>query len=106
MPERVALSLTIQVDDAERLKEYARERYEACWGHLEEWEPDDVAEAVMEALVLSNENPSPADYGIQIVFHNAWEVEAREASPQRGRRDDAKRQRSTKRNPDDPRRAE
>lgn len=63
--QQVTLTITVNVEDPEALEEYARKRYEASWQDSS-WRPADLAEAVKEALVLSNENPSPVDYGIEI----------------------------------------
>ena len=58
----------VEVEDEEALLQYARERYRACWfNEMEEVLGDDETEvqrALLEALLFSNENPSPADYGI------------------------------------------
>jgi len=74
-PVLVHLSLSVSVVDPEALRDYARCRYAACWFD-EEWAPGDLAEAVLEALVLSNENPSPADYGIEILKSQGSEASA------------------------------
>jgi len=74
-PVLVHLSLSVSVVDPEALRDYARRRYAACWFD-EEWAPGDLAEAVLEALVLSNENPSPADYGIEILKSQGSEASA------------------------------
>lgn len=68
----VEVSLVVRVTDSEALTAYARSRYAACWFD-ENLEPAGPAEAVLEALVLSNENPSPADYGIEILDSKAEE---------------------------------
>ena len=62
----VTISLSIEVHEPDQLTEYAKKRYEACWGE-KDWEPADLGEAVYEALIASNENPAPLDYGIEIV---------------------------------------
>jgi hypothetical protein len=79
-PVRVEVSLSVLVSDPEVLRAYARRRYAACWFD-HEWEPTDVAQAVLEALVISNENPSPDEYGIEIVEAEASEEQARQATP-------------------------
>jgi len=71
----VEISVRVVVSDPDALRSYVLRRYAACWSD-EEWAPADLAEAVLEALVLSNENPSPADYGIEIVESQAREVSA------------------------------
>ncbi len=64
------LSVVVRITDAAALREYAKRRYRASWQDSD-WEPASAAEAALEALVLSNENPSPADYGIEIVTSRA-----------------------------------
>jgi len=68
--QMITLLITVNVEDPEALVEYARRRYEACWQDPS-WEPVDLADAVQEALILSNENPSPDDYGIEIDYCEA-----------------------------------
>ena len=63
---QVQLSLKVVVTDREALCEYVKRRYAACWFESD-WEPADLAEAVLEALVVSNENPSPDEYGIELL---------------------------------------
>lgn len=74
----VEISLVIGVTDPAALQKYARERYASCW--FEEWEPADLGEAVLEALVVSNENPSPDDYGIAILDSQAALQDRRSSS--------------------------
>lgn len=69
-PQEVELRVRVMVVDPEQLVQYARVRHFECWAE-EGWSPSDLAEAAMEALVNSNENPSPSDYGIEIVDWNA-----------------------------------
>lgn len=69
-PVQVEASIRVLVTDPEALCDYARRRYAACWSDAE-WSPENLAEAVLEALVRSNENPSPMDYGIEIVAAEA-----------------------------------
>jgi len=77
----VDLALAVKVTNPEALEAYARARYAACWFD-EDWEPADLAEAVLEALVISNENPSPDEYGIEILDSRA---ELRDPSPRPGK---------------------
>lgn len=79
-PVQAAVSLSVLVCDPEALGAYARRRYAACWMD-EEWVPSDLAEAGVEALILSNENPSPADYGIEILRSKAIEAPAKTGRP-------------------------
>jgi hypothetical protein len=71
----VQVSVRVMVNDPKALCEYAKRRYAACWFD-DEWEPADLAEAVKEALVVSNENPTPEDYGIELLDSQASVVEA------------------------------
>jgi uncharacterized protein (UPF0371 family) len=86
-PVQVELSVSVAVSDPEALRAYARRQYGVCWFDRD-WEPVDLAEAVLEALVLSNENPSPVDYGIEILGFEATEalqgVEAAAAASKSG----------------------
>ncbi len=66
----VDVGLVVRVTDREALEAYARKRYAACWFD-EDWEPADLAQAVLEALVTSNQNPSPDEYGIEILDSRA-----------------------------------
>lgn len=78
-PVQVEIGVTVLVSDPDALRDYVRRRYAACWFDAE-WAPADLPEAVLEALVLSNENPSPADYGIEILESRATEASAEERS--------------------------
>lgn len=72
----VRVVVDVRIDDAEKLRAYATKRYAACWfNDTFIAEADDVAIDVREALVASNENPSPNDYGIDIVDIAAEVVE-------------------------------
>lgn len=62
---RVRIWAEYEVTDPDEIVRYAKERYRESWG--EEWEPDDISEAVMEAVVSSNENPDNARIGLQIL---------------------------------------
>ncbi len=79
-PVHVEINLSVLVSDPEALRAYAQRRYAVCWFDSE-WEPADVAQAVLEALVISNENPSPDEYGIEIVEAEAREEPARPTAP-------------------------
>jgi hypothetical protein len=61
----VKLKVDIIVHDPEKLREFARQRYSECWQDAE-WRPEHPAQAALEALVNSNANPSPSDYGIAL----------------------------------------
>lgn len=62
---RVRLTIDVTVEDQDALTKYAKQRFAACWFD-NDWEPRSSGDAVAEALVLSNENPSPDMYGISI----------------------------------------
>jgi hypothetical protein len=69
----VQVSVRIVVTDREDLLAYVKRRYAACWFDSE-WAPAHLPEAVLEALIVSNENPSPDEYGIEILKAEATEV--------------------------------
>jgi hypothetical protein len=71
----VQVSVKVVVTDREALLAYVKRRYAASWFDTE-WEPADLPEAVLEALVVSNENPSPDEYGIEILKTEVVEVPA------------------------------
>lgn len=81
----VDVNLVVRVTDSEALEAYARARYAACWFDGD-WEPPDLAQAVLEALVISNENPSPDEYGIEILDSQA---ELRDRNPRSGKGEQA-----------------
>jgi hypothetical protein len=92
----VSILVIATATDPAELRRYACERYADCWFDSD-WQPSDLAEAALEALVISNENPSPADIGLEIV-----EFQAGMASPlgdDRGR-DEAAREHGTAARPD------
>lgn len=63
--KRVTLIVEAKVVDEAKLRKYAGERYEACWFNPL---PDlDLPSIVLEALVISNENPSNDTYGVELV---------------------------------------
>jgi hypothetical protein len=66
----VSMLVIATATDPPELRRYARERYAACWFDLD-WQPSDLSEAAVEALIISNENPSPADIGLEIVEFQA-----------------------------------
>jgi len=64
----VLLSLKVRVNDAQALRGYATKRLGVAFGQTqEEANAIPLAQLVLEALVLSNENPPPEDYGIEIL---------------------------------------
>jgi len=71
---KVHLAIEVWVLDPEALVEYAKWLYAQAWSDPD-WEPDDIGEAVLEALVVSNLNPSPDAYGIEIGSRSATVVD-------------------------------
>jgi hypothetical protein len=67
---RIRLMIEVHVVDAKALTDYARKRYKACWEEDLE-QSAGIGQAVLEALVISNENPTPSDYGIEINNYEA-----------------------------------
>ena len=76
MSIRVRLVIDVEVTDVDRLQAYAQKRFMDCWGSTSESAgyPQQIAGEVLEALVLSNENPSPDECGIEIVDSSASEL--------------------------------
>ena len=69
----VRLTVDVVVRDYDALREYAVARREACSFDSERWLEQDkptMADMVLTALVTDNENPSPADYGIEIADYS------------------------------------
>lgn len=64
-PGKVRIIIDVDVTDLAALITYVKERYRQCW--QEEWEPETLVDAVLEALVLSARGPSPAEYGVHII---------------------------------------
>jgi len=75
---KVHLEIEVDVVDTELLRKYAEERTTEAFGLKC---PTLVADQVIEALVLSNENPAPLDYGIEIVDWRTTTVVALGATP-------------------------
>jgi hypothetical protein len=61
----VEITVKVEITNPKELLRFVRDQYKSCWFD-ESWRPKDAGEAVLEALVLSNCNPSPDEYGIQI----------------------------------------
>lgn len=61
--QRVRIWAEYNVIDPELLKEFARQQSLKCWG--EEFDPPDAASALLEAVVVSNDNPDNAYLGIE-----------------------------------------
>lgn len=70
---KVRIVVDVDVHDEQLLNEYVEQRWKECLGPPME-DPIDVRlpVRVLEALVLSNENPSPDEYGIQIGDCRSW----------------------------------
>lgn len=69
---RVRLVVDVDILDQDVLLAYAKKRTDAMrWGDiLDGLEGDElVIGALTEALLISNENPSPDEYGIEFVRH-------------------------------------
>lgn len=64
-PCKVRIIVDVNVQHPKDLIEFAKKQYDENWFD-EEWEPESVSEAVLEALVISNMNPSTDEYGIEI----------------------------------------
>lgn len=63
--KRVTMVVEVKVIDEAKLRKYAGERYEACWSNPL---PDlDLSSIVLEALVISNENPTNDTYGVELM---------------------------------------
>ena len=62
-----------RVIDAARLVEFAKEQYAECWSD-DSWEPGNLAEAVLEAVITSNRNPDNSEIGLEIITSEAYEV--------------------------------
>ena len=69
---KVRLTIGVNVHDIDALFTYAQHRYALCWED-DVWKPENVGEAVFEALVGSNANENPADYGIEI-YDYEWDT--------------------------------
>lgn len=69
----VLFSVKVAVFDEEAIRGRAREGWLATGG-----DPDEelsLGRSVLEALVLSNDNPAPLDLGVEIVGHETEEWE-------------------------------
>ena len=71
--KRVVLTVEVDVTDEPVLREFANQRYLKAWGH-DIPEGTGLETAVLEALVISNDNPSPDEYGIEIASYEAHEL--------------------------------
>ena len=66
------ITFEVAVEDEALLRAYAQEQREVAWRDGQEWMADkpSLPEVLMEALLFSNENPSPDEYGIG--FTGVW----------------------------------
>jgi hypothetical protein len=64
----IRLEVSVQVSDPAALLEFATVRYQQMW--FEPWEPASLEEALWEALIASNLNPSPDLCGLEL---GGWE---------------------------------
>lgn len=62
----VRIVVDVIVRNEELLHYYAIGRMEECWGTAFAEETPDIPRQVYEALIASNENPSPDQYGIEL----------------------------------------
>lgn len=68
----IRLVIDVEVHDEGLLREYAERRVREAWQEsLDVVTDDSLPQIVLEALVLSNENPSPDVYGLEIVDYHA-----------------------------------
>jgi hypothetical protein len=62
------ITFEVEVEDEELLLEYATDRVQEAWGSdlddLVAVDESKIGRALLEAILFSNENPSPAEYGI------------------------------------------
>ena len=72
--KRVRMVIDVFVEDEDALNEYAMQRMSDCWGEHFAEETPDLPRRVFEALIGSNENPSPSDYGIAIGDTEVYEL--------------------------------
>ena len=74
MSTKIRMVIDVIVEDEEALRAYALERMTKCWGANFAAETPDLPRMVYEALIASNENPSPDEYGIAIGDTEVYEV--------------------------------
>lgn len=66
--------IDVYVDDEDALRKYATARMAECWGTNFALETTDLPRIAYEALIGSNENPSPDEYGIAIGDTEVYEM--------------------------------
>jgi hypothetical protein len=62
---RILLSVEIEVTDEKVLRNFASDRYKKAWSNDLPMDMP-LENVVMEAVVLSSDNPDPDEYGLQI----------------------------------------
>lgn len=71
MDDVYRVTVTVRVDDYQALVDYADARTYKCWNesvhNLAGSKTPVVEQALLEALIISNENPSPDTYGIALL---------------------------------------
>jgi hypothetical protein len=72
-PMTVSFTVEIKVIDEKLLREYTDKRYQACWNAPLD-EDMDLAQVVLEAVVISNENPDPEKLGLEVMSSEAHEI--------------------------------
>lgn len=72
--QKVLLTIEVDVTDEEALRRFAADRYSKAWPGAELDPETDLPQVVLEALVLSNDNPAPADYGIELNDYEAADI--------------------------------
>lgn len=71
--KKVIITLTFEVFDENRLREYVRDRVTKCWGAGYEYDESDTGELVYEALLGSSESPILSDIGL-LSSESIWKV--------------------------------
>lgn len=65
-PTLYQVCVKARVFDKDAFVAAAQDAYYESWGQ-EDWEPDNLEEALYELVLASNPNPSPSDLGFEIV---------------------------------------
>lgn len=75
---KIKITTTIDVHDEAALRAFAIAQLKRCWDMDDEQiaeEYPDTPTLALEALLLSNMNPSPIELGFEFVTHDAQEIE-------------------------------
>lgn len=75
-PMTVSFTVEIRVFDEKLVREYTDQRHKICWNAPLD-EDMDLARVVLEAVVISNENPDPQEIGLELLETEAEEIETR-----------------------------